>query len=90
MTDQLASAEATQNPHIYAIFVDGEPKEHLADRIHYVRIIELAGEAPDPSAKFIVLYFDGPPANPKGKMGPGESVEIKQGMRFNVTRTDRS
>lgn len=39
---------------------------------------------------FTVAYRSGPPANEEGTLIAGESVELKDGMVFNVTATDKS
>lgn len=39
---------------------------------------------------YTVTYRRGHPDKPEGTLAPGQSVKIKDGMIFNVTRTDKS
>jgi hypothetical protein len=39
---------------------------------------------------YTVTYKHGAVSNPDGSMVAGETVHIKDGMRFNVTPTDKS
>jgi hypothetical protein len=43
-----------------------------------------------PEITYSVTYKDGPKANPEGILAPGDSVEIKDGMKFRVKRTGQS
>lgn len=72
------------------IIVNGRPKEVTGKTISYSQVVLLA--YPDDQAndkiEYTVAY-----ANPHGKDGTlveGQSVHIKKGMIFNVTKTNRS
>jgi hypothetical protein len=43
-----------------------------------------------PNIVFTVTFRKGPLENPEGTLTPGETVEIKDGMIFDVTATDKS
>lgn len=74
------------------IIVNAERKEVEGRRISFEALVKLAFETP-PSGENILItidYGNGPPANPKGSLKPGETVKIKDRMVFDVTATDRS
>ena len=72
------------------IIVNGRPREVTGKMISYGEIIKLSFQD-DPSNEdidFTVAY-----ANPHGKDGElvsGQDVHVKEGMVFNVTKTNRS
>ena len=55
-------------------------------------IVKLAFPTPPSGANILytVSYEDGPKANPQGSLKEGGTVEVKDGMIFNVTATDKS
>lgn len=72
------------------IIVNGRPREVIGKVVSYEEIVKLA--FPDNPANqdidFTVAY-----ANPHGKDGElvaGQEVHVKEGMVFNVTKTNRS
>lgn len=75
---------------VYTIIVNGRRREVTQDRLTYREVVHLAfpDDPPDPNVIYTVTY-----ANPHGKDGvlvEGQSVEVKNGMSFNVTKTNRS
>ena len=73
------------------IIVDGTPKTWMEDRISYWQIVDLRYPPPHKDTElFTVQYSRGPKENPQGTLVSGESVEVKNGMVFDVTRTDKS
>lgn len=72
------------------IIVNGRPRDVTGKSISYEEIVKLAFPD-DPSNQdidFTVAY-----ANPHGKDGElvaGQEVHVKEGMVFNVTKTNRS
>ena len=72
------------------IIVNGRPREVTGRTISYEEIVKLAFPD-DPSNQdidFTVAY-----ANPHGKDGElvaGQEVHVREGMVFNVTKTNRS
>jgi small nuclear ribonucleoprotein (snRNP)-like protein len=72
------------------IIINGRPREVIGKMVSYEETVKLAFPD-DPSnqdADFTVAY-----ANPHGKDGElvaGQEVHVKEGMVFNVTKTNRS
>jgi hypothetical protein len=72
------------------IIINGRPKEVTGITISYSQVVRLA--FPDDQASDTIEYTVAY-ANPHGKDGTlveGQSVHIKKGMIFNVTKTNRS
>jgi hypothetical protein len=80
-------------PHeTYRIYVNGQEKTVTAKKLTYAEVVALAfpGAPTGDNIFYSVSYEDGPHANPVGSLAEGGKVKIKDGMIFNVTRTDRS
>ena len=100
--DQVVPPDATvihlkQDDHFYSqkaltILVNGEPHEETETRISFEAVVKVAYPVPPIGTciEYTVTYRNGPPANPKGSLTAGHSVEIKNRMIFDVTPTDRS
>lgn len=74
----------------YSIIVNGRPREVADHRLTYLQVVQLAypGEQPTATIVFTVTY-----SNPHGRDGSlveGQEVTIKDGMIFNVRKTDQS
>lgn len=74
----------------YKIIVNGRQREISDHKLTYLQVVQLAypGEVPTETIVFTVTY-----SNPHGRDGSlteGRSVTIKDGMIFNVRKTDRS
>lgn len=75
----------------FEIIVNGKPKPWREDTISYSQVVDLAFPPPHkPTEVFTVQYSHGPKDYPQGTMVEGQSVTIKSGMIFDVTRTDKS
>jgi hypothetical protein len=76
----------------FKIIVNGREKIVTQHELSYVDVVRLAFENPDFGENIIytVTYKRGPDHNPEGSMVAGDTVEVKPGMIFNVTRTDKS
>lgn len=74
------------------IIVNARRKEVAGHTVTFEQVVELAFDPvpSGPNYEFTVSYRNGPPANPQGNLYPGQSVRIKEGMRFNATVTDKS
>ena len=75
------------------IIVNGRDKVVEKGRITYEEVVVFAFGSYDqnPNIEYTVTYSRGDnPHKPKGILEKGESVMIKKGMIFNVTRTDKS
>jgi hypothetical protein len=79
-------------PKPYTIYVNGQKKTVHEKRLSFDQIVKLAYPTPPTGDNilFTVSYEDGPPSNPQGAMKEGQSVNLKNGMIFNVTPTDKS
>lgn len=78
------------NDKTYSIIVNGRPREVTRHKLTYLEVVQLAypGEEPSDTIVFTVTY-----SNPHGKDGSlvaGDVVKIKDGVIFNVVRTDQS
>lgn len=74
----------------YSIIVNGRPREVSDHKLTYLQVVQLAfpGEQPTATVVFTVTY-----SNPHGRDGSlveGQDVVIKDGMIFNVRKTDQS
>lgn len=74
----------------YSIIVNGRPREVTKHKLTYLEVVQLAfpGEQPSDLLIFTVTF-----SNPHGKDGSlvaGDDVVIKDGIIFNVDRTDKS
>jgi hypothetical protein len=96
-----SSVRLTQDEHFYAghphkvehvIIVNARRKTVTGKKLSFERIVKLAfPEAqPSPQTVYTVAYSNGPPRNREGKMVPGQTVKIQDGMVFDVTETSRS
>ncbi len=77
----------------YTIYVNSRPKVVPAkDSLSFDEVIELAfpNAAKGPNIVYTVTYRRGEGKKPEGTLVEGESVKVKDGMIFDVTRTDQS
>ena len=83
-----------EHPNRITILVNGEEKMLLphTDKISYEEVVKLAyGALPtNPNTIYTVAYSNGPISNVKGTLTKGRSVIIKEGMVFNVSKSDKS
>ncbi|MBM9616031.1 multiubiquitin domain-containing protein [Desulfobulbus rhabdoformis] len=72
------------------IIVNGRPREVSDKRISYTEVVQLAFPDVQPNQDIVyTVAYD----NPHGKDGTlvdGQEVKLKEGMIFNVTKTNRS
>jgi len=75
--------------HPTEIIVNGRPRKWEEATISYEQIVEIAfpGQPPDPNRIYTVTYKRGAD---QGTLVAGQSVNVKPGMIFNVTATNRS
>lgn len=74
------------------IYLNGTPKTVQKERLTFEQIVALAFDNP-PSGdgvQFTVQYSRGHSDNSKGSLVEGQSVQVKEGMEFDVTPTNRS
>jgi hypothetical protein len=78
-------------PRVFTIFVNTKEKEVTERELSFARVVELAQPLPSgPNYEYTVDYRRAVGKKEKGELMPGESVEIKDGTRFDVTPTDKS
>ena len=78
--------------HQVSIIVNARKHLVSATVLSFEKIVELAFNPP-PTGENVALtvtYRNGPSSNPEGSLIAGETVQIADGMVFNVTATDKS
>jgi hypothetical protein len=92
----MSNLQGKQNPHIekaiFHITVNSRPKEVNQEVLTFEQIAALAFPTPDGIQNPIyTVTFKNADQNPSaGTLVAGESVKIKNGTNFNVTRTGQS
>ena len=73
------------------IYINGTPKVVRKERLTFEEIVALAFDNPPTGegVQFTVQYSRGY-SNSKGSLVEGQSVQVKEGMEFDVTSTNRS
>jgi len=76
----------------YKLIVNAQEKSWDDDDISYKQVVKLAfGDVVDgPNVIYTVTYSKGPKENREGSLVRGRKVFVKNGMIFNVTKTDKS
>jgi len=76
----------------FTIIVNGREKIVTQHELSYVDVVRLAFENPqfNENIVYTVTYKRGPDDRREGTMVEGDTVKVKPGMIFNVTRTDKS
>ena len=69
------------------IIVNGRPKKVPDHPISFEEVVALAFNPVPPTAIFTVTYSHG---NTGGTLLPGQTVPIRNGMKFDVTETGQS
>lgn len=88
---QTSEAEAAAH-HQVTITVNTKPFEVAKEEISFAEVVALAfGSVPaGENVAFTVTYRRGQGNKPSGSLVEGASVRTKDGMIFNVTKTDKS
>lgn len=75
----------------FTIFVNGRERTVNQDSLTYQEVIELAfGGNGGENIIYTVTYKRGQGNKPEGILTEGESVKLKNNMKFDVTATDKS
>jgi hypothetical protein len=76
----------------FEIFVNAQPKKWAEEMISFSQVVALAFPNPSMGGNIVytVTYSRGPKENPQGTLVEGQSVRVKSGMVFDVTKTDKS
>jgi hypothetical protein len=77
---------------VATVIVNGRSKEVTAKELTFDDVVRLAYDNPDtgPDITYSISYRRGVGNKPSGRLAPGGSVKVKDGMIFNVKRSDRS
>jgi hypothetical protein len=71
------------------IIVNGRPKKFVGDTISYAQVVEIAFPGESNCEVVFTLTYMGPQM-PDGTLVEGQSIEVRNGMKFNVNKTNRS
>lgn len=76
----------------FTIIVNGREKIVTQHELTYLDVVRLAFDNPviNESIVYTVTYKRGVDNKPEGMMVQGDTIKVKPGMIFNVTRTDKS
>jgi hypothetical protein len=74
------------------IVVNGRQKEVIAPELSFADVVRLAFEDAvfNDTTVYTVTYKRGHGNKPEGTLVEGDTVKVKDGMIFNVARTDKS
>lgn len=81
------NAQAEQKKH--EVIVNGRPKKVEQDELSYDQVVALAFD-PVPSGPNVVITVSWRHGNDGGTLVEGQSVPVQDGMKFDVTATDKS
>ena len=90
---QDPSEQAHDRRHEITVIVNAQKKKIDAHALTFGQVVDLAYDNNPPTGEnwsITVTYRHGPHENPHGSLLPGGSVQIREGMIFNVKATDRS
>ncbi len=89
MSSETAQA---QKQRVHTIIVNGRQKTVTSKEMTFDEVVDLAFDDPQrgPQIFFTITYRRGQGNKPEGSLVEGETVKVKDGMIFNVTRTDKS
>lgn len=80
-----------KGPDRFNLIINGRPNIWEQNKIGYLQVVDLAFPPPHKETEFFtVQYSRGTKENPQGTLIEGQDVEVKSGMVFDVTRTDKS
>jgi hypothetical protein len=75
--------------HEHTVIVNGRSKKVSQDELSYEKVVALAFETP-PSGPNVVITVSWRHGNEGGTLTPGQTVAVRDGMKFDVTATDKS
>ena len=84
-TDQAPGQNKT-----YSIIVNGRPREVTEHKLNYLQVVQLAYPGEQPTEKVVYTVTFSNPHGHDGTLVDGQNVEIKNGIIFNVKKTDQS
>ncbi len=76
----------------FKIFVNGRTRTVTTPKLTFDQVVALAFDNPPKGENvvFTITYRRSDTSNTQGTLTPGNSVEVTNGMIFNVTPTDKS
>ena len=86
------TADPKHQPKTHIIIVNGREKTVAVNEVSYEQILLLAFPAPDTGENVIytITWARNEHGDASGKLVPGGTVKVNEGMVFNVQRTDKS
>ena len=87
-----SSDKGSGNNHATQIIVNGHNREVSGKELSFVQVVKVAFEDAvfNDVTVYTITYKRGDGHKPEGTLVEGETVKIKEGMVFNVKRTDKS
>jgi hypothetical protein len=88
----IKNGNHVRHKRLVTIIVNAEEKLWGKKEISYRECVILAfgTYSEDPRVTYTVSYKHGPEPKPSGTLVKGQSVKVKEGMIFHVTKTDKS
>lgn len=82
----------TRESRTVTIKVNGRQRVVERGPISFEQLVAIAfpDQQPGPNTTYTITYRKGPAHKPEGSLLPGQSVNVKNGMIFNVRSTDKS
>lgn len=74
----------------YSIIVNGRPREVTEHKLTYLQVVQLGYPGEQPTDKIVFTVTFSNPHGKDGSMVEGDVVIIKDGIIFNVVKTDES
>jgi hypothetical protein len=74
----------------YDIVVNGRPKSITDHKLSYIEVVQLAYPSEQPTEKVVFTVTFSNPHGRDGSMVEGDETPIKDGVIFNVRKTDQS
>lgn len=92
MKDSQNNSDESKKTKKVMIIVTGREKNVEKDKISYEELIilQFGSYESNPDVEYSVTYSNGNQHKPKGVLEKGESIMVKDGMIFNVTKTNKS
>lgn len=86
------STQAHEVEMSFTIVVNGREKTVTSRELTFDEVVDLAFDDPQrgPNIVFTITYRRGHGDKPEGTLVEGDTVRVKDGKIFNVTRTDKS
>ncbi|MGZ8157621.1 MAG: multiubiquitin domain-containing protein [Methylobacter sp.] len=84
------TAQTHDKPLSFHIIINARPREVSGEQISYSQVVNLAFPDDPSASQFLYsVHYIGPHL-PDGTLAEGQSVKLENGMKFDVTKTNRS